>query len=115
MIVLSKDELTGVAVEVARLRPNTVFCDFGPPVHVGENGSRKSVPLNISMAASLCIAGRNAWQTLRHVQASWGQEAILISFDFCFDKPAVSWPFDGRGLCITGVVDIFGVDTDVDS
>ncbi|OLQ13457.1 hypothetical protein AK812_SmicGene2513 [Symbiodinium microadriaticum] len=43
------------------------------------------------------------------------EEAILISFDVCFDKPAVSWPFDGRGLCITGVVDIFGVDTDVDS
>ena len=34
------------------------------------------------------IAGRNAWQALKHIEASWDEEAILVSSDFekCFDN-----------------------------
>ena len=32
--------------------------------------------------------GRNAWQALRHLEAAWDNEAVLVSFDFekCFDR-----------------------------
>ncbi|CAE7896096.1 unnamed protein product, partial [Symbiodinium necroappetens] len=58
MVLIPKDEVTGAAAEVCL-----------PYFHGG-------------------IAGRNAWQALKHIEASWDEEAILVSSDFekCFDN-----------------------------
>ncbi|CAE7539387.1 unnamed protein product [Symbiodinium sp. CCMP2456] len=58
MVLIPKDEVTGAAAEVC------------PPYFQGG------------------VVGRNAWQALRHIEASWDEEAILVSFDFekCFDN-----------------------------
>ncbi|OLP76838.1 Peridinin-chlorophyll a-binding protein, chloroplastic [Symbiodinium microadriaticum] len=99
MVLIPKDEVTGVAAEVARLRPITVL-----------NATYRVVAATWTARAcvrdwlpQVCppyfhggIAGRNAWQALRHIEATWDEEAILISFDFekCFDNVAPALALD---------------------
>ena len=99
MVLIPKDEVTGVAAEVARLRPITVL-----------NATYRVVAATWTARAcvrdwlpQVCppyfhggIAGRNAWQALRHIEAAWDEEAILISFDFekCFDNVAPALALD---------------------
>ena len=44
------------------------------------------------LTACVVIAGRNAWQALRRLEAAWDADSALVSFDFekCFDRVSPS-------------------------
>ncbi|CAE7247805.1 unnamed protein product [Symbiodinium sp. CCMP2592] len=99
MVLIPKDEVTGAAAEVARLRPITVFNTTYRVVAATWTARacvRDWLPQVCPPYFHGGIAGRNAWQALRHIEASWDEEAILISFDFekCFDNVAPSLALD---------------------
>ena len=90
MVLLPKDDLTGAVADVSRLRPITIF-NAAYRVVVGAWTARQCVrdwlPVACPDSFHGGIKGRDAWQALRHLEAAWDNEAILVSFDFekCFD------------------------------
>ena len=84
MTLLPKDELCSPVAEVSRLRPITVF-NAAYRVVVGAWTSRPCVQGWLPNVCPDCfhggIAGRNAWQALRHLEAAWDAESALVSFD----------------------------------
>ena len=91
MGLLPKDISDGTQIEVSRLRPITVF-NAAYRVVVGTWTSRSCVQGWLPEVCPDCfhggIRGRNAWQALRHLEAAWDDNSVLVSFDSekCFDR-----------------------------